>query len=263
MSHLEPEILALMAMGESVASPEDRAHIEDCPECLSELSHLRHAVTVGRATLDVGELETPDAAVWSRIADEVQLSDEARRVVPPLLPVGASGSSMPRDSASVPIAGPETRRSRRRPTRRFIASRASWVLAVSLALVVGVGVVSWTIVRHLAPAPIAQAALAAFPDHPGASGSAVVDRDRDGSDTVTVTLNAPNDPNGYHEVWLITADASALVSLGVLDGSEGTFTIPPGIDLNQYRLVDISDEPVDGDPTHSGDSIVRGQLAFG
>ena len=262
MSHLEPEILALMAMGESVASAEDRAHIEDCPGCRSELSLLRHAVTVGRATIDVGELETPDAAVWSRIADELRLSDEARAVVAPPA-VGVPGSAPPRDTLSTPVVDTATRRSRRPSTRRRSASRASWVLAASLALLVGLGVGSWALVRQLAPTPIAQAALEALPDHPGASGSAVVDRDREGSDTVTVTLDAPNDPNGYHEVWLITADASALVSLGVLAASEGTFTIPAGVDLNEYRLVDISDEPVDGDPTHSGDSIVRGQLAFG
>jgi hypothetical protein len=36
--------------------------------------------------------------------------------------------------------------------------------------------------------------------------------------------------------------------------------VPAGIDTGEYDLVDISEEPYDGDPTHSGDSIVRGQL---
>jgi hypothetical protein len=36
--------------------------------------------------------------------------------------------------------------------------------------------------------------------------------------------------------------------------------VPPGTDLNRFRLVDISDEPHDGDSTHSGRSLLRGTL---
>ena len=66
----------------------------------------------------------------------------------------------------------------------------------------------------------------------------------------------------YREVWLIREDGQALISLGVLDDASGTFRVPDGVDLDEYRLVDISFEPVDGDPAHSGDSIVRGELDF-
>jgi hypothetical protein len=62
------------------------------------------------------------------------------------------------------------------------------------------------------------------------------------------------------EVWLIRSDASGLVSLGLLDGPSGRFTVPSGIDLADYPIVDVSAEPVDGEPAHSGDSIVRGEL---
>jgi hypothetical protein len=53
-------------------------------------------------------------------------------------------------------------------------------------------------------------------------------------------------------------DASGLLSLGLLEGTSGRFAVPAGIDLDQFTLVDVSAEPVDGDPSHSGDSIVRG-----
>lgn len=77
---------------------------------------------------------------------------------------------------------------------------------------------------------------------------------------MTVTLTAPDASDGYREVWLISSDASRLVSLGVLRGTDGSFTIPDGLDLGTFDLVDVSEEPYDGDPGHSGDSIVRGQL---
>jgi hypothetical protein len=51
------------------------------------------------------------------------------------------------------------------------------------------------------------------------------------------------------------------VSLGVLDGANtGRFTIPPGLDLSRYPVVDISLQPFDAGPAHSGHSAVRGTL---
>jgi hypothetical protein len=46
----------------------------------------------------------------------------------------------------------------------------------------------------------------------------------------------------------------------MLHGESGTFAVPAGLDLDRFRLVDVSDEPRDGNPAHSGDSIVRGAL---
>jgi hypothetical protein len=61
-------------------------------------------------------------------------------------------------------------------------------------------------------------------------------------------------------VWLIDRDVTRLVSLGVLTGSEGRFAVPPSLDLTEFPVVDVSDEPLDGDPAHSGRSIIRGLL---
>ena len=52
-----------------------------------------------------------------------------------------------------------------------------------------------------------------------------------------------------------------MVSLGTLADGSGSFTVPEGIDTTQYRTVDISDEPPDGNPAHSGISLVRGTFA--
>jgi hypothetical protein len=46
----------------------------------------------------------------------------------------------------------------------------------------------------------------------------------------------------------------------VLDGAEGRFDLPDGLDLTQFPVVDVSEEHFDGDPAHSGDSVVRGPL---
>jgi hypothetical protein len=120
----------------------------------------------------------------------------------------------------------------------------------------------WIAVTMNAPTAIAAAVLDAFPDHADAVGTAEVDEDRGGARSLTVTLDGDGESDDYREVWLIRNDGAALISLGVLEGSRGVFSIPAGVDLAEYGLVDISFEPVDGDPAHSGDSIVRGQLSF-
>ncbi len=65
---------------------------------------------------------------------------------------------------------------------------------------------------------------------------------------------------GAYEVWLLAADGK-MVSLGALADGSGTFTVPSGIDVTEYRTVDISNEPPDGNPTHSTNSIARGSLS--
>jgi hypothetical protein len=67
--------------------------------------------------------------------------------------------------------------------------------------------------------------------------------------------------NGYHEVWLLDADANKLVSLALLRGTHGRFALPPGVNIATYPVVDVSIEPADGNPAHSGNSVVRGRLA--
>lgn len=67
---------------------------------------------------------------------------------------------------------------------------------------------------------------------------------------------------GYYEVWLIDLDTMDMVSLGSIAAGDGVvmLRVPDGVDLATYSVVDISDEPVNGDPTHSGDSVLRGTL---
>lgn len=240
MPHIDPERLALFAMGEPVATPEETEHLGDCAVCVDDLAALRHAAVAGRASFDVGELETPPEAVWTRIAEELALGTKAPESAAPAEPVGPVVVDAPR--------------------RRSITG--IWALAASLVLVAGVGLGVWAVTQSAPQTEVAEAALAPFPDHPSAEGSAVVEEGPDGTLAVRVELSADAAPDTFREVWLITADASALVSLGVLEGTAQTFPIPADVDLKDYVLVDVSQEPVDGDPNHSGDSIVRGELTF-
>ena len=230
MRHVDPDTLALLALGEMVADSEDRAHLAECSECAAELTNFSRAVSAGRSTIDAGELISPAPRVWSRISDELGLQ-----------------------SAPAPVIELAPRR-----RRRWMPVVA---VAASVALVASVGVVAWQFAQAPAPTVLATATLDAFPNWPDATGDAIVEKGPGGTRIVHVTMDAPGVGDDYTEVWLISSDATRLVSLGTLQGTSGTFTIPAGVDLSVYDLVDVSAEPYDGDPTHSGDSIVRGQLS--
>ncbi|MFB7894310.1 anti-sigma factor domain-containing protein [Microbacterium sp. NPDC056044] len=247
MSHLDPERLALAAVGDALTDAEQQ-HLATCDACSLELAELEHTVAVGRSTVTLGELETPPERVWDRIRDEVRAQPEA------------AASGIPVDVAVASPPAVAENRPDRRPARR-----RGWMLfalAASIAAVLAVAGV-WNLVRTTQPVEIASATLDAFPDHPGAVGTAQVTELSDGERTLTVSLDDFDESGGFREVWLITADASDLVSLGELDGKKGTFVVPADVDLRDYVLVDVSQEPLDGNPAHSGDSIVRGQLEFG
>lgn len=244
MSHLDPEQLALLALGEPVASDRERTHLDQCPACAAEVADLAHAAGVARSTVSDAELESPPADVWARIHDELGLPESV--TADPLRPAAPQAAEASPASAA-----------RRRTAARW------WVLAAASALVLAVGAGTWTAISAaLRPVTVATATLDPFPDHPDAVGSAEVDEDRTGARTLTVSLAGEDGSDDYREVWLIRNDGKALISLGVLDAERGVFAIPENVDLDDYDLVDISFEPVDGDPTHSGNSIVRGTLDF-
>ena len=67
--------------------------------------------------------------------------------------------------------------------------------------------------------------------------------------------------DGYLELWLLDSSATRLVSLGPLR-DDGLYDVPTGVDPGEFPVVDVSVEPVDGDPTHSGQSVLRGQLVL-
>ena len=229
MRHVDPDTLALLALGEHVAQRADSDHLAECEQCSEELNTLARAAAVGRSTLSAGELSKPSDRVWSRIVDELALTP---------------------DSAPAPVVA-------LRPRRRWVPALIGAAAAVAMVLA---GVTAWQTFRPAPVSVLATATLDAFPDWVGSSGTATVEEQSDGARIVQVSFEAPAPQDGYREVWLISTDTKRLVSLGVVRGVTGSFTIPDGVDISKYALVDISDEPYDGDPAHSGNSIVRGQL---
>ena len=133
MSHLDPEQIALLAMGEPVASDAEADHLAECAECADELALMRHTVIVGRSAIDAGEMETPPEIVWSRISEELGLGshvvvaerpdealDAASHDAEPFEPAAAASAPGPAGApaaASTPPIPPAPARRSRPPAR--------------------------------------------------------------------------------------------------------------------------------------------------
>jgi anti-sigma-K factor RskA len=163
-----------------------------------------------------------------------------------------------------------------RPAGRGSAAQARrggippWLagLAAGVALVAGLGIGRLTGGDPAPPTPEAQdpGAVVAAADLTALDSDADrgVARAVQDDDTLTLRVSARElaDDGGFHEVWLLNVDGTRMVALGVLaDGDTGEFQVPRGLLDEGYRIVDISVEPDDGDPTHSGVSLARGELA--
>lgn len=87
--------------------------------------------------------------------------------------------------------------------------------------------------------------------------------ERDGTEHIHVDVDGLRAASGeFLEVWLIKPDISGMVSLGTIR-ADGNYDLPSGLRIADYPIVDVSTEPYDGNPTHSGASLLRGELSGG
>ena len=280
MEHLDAELLSLLALGEPVGTDADADHLAGCPTCSETLRGLQHAVHI--ATLDPGgvELEKPGSQNWTAIHQALGLSPAlatdplSQHSVPPGgLPewsaIGPATAQAPLNHGSKTASAPAPIRP---GAKNRVARPGLWMMAAAAGIVLGTaaGWIAAGVIGHTgtpspsstqtAPTPIvlAQTSLSPLPAHTG-SGDAQVEQLPDGTRQLMIRLS--NDHiAGFRGVWVGSADLTKMVSLGVLANESGNFTIPAGIDLAQYPIVDISNQPYNGDPAHSADSIARGKL---
>jgi anti-sigma-K factor RskA len=243
--HPPDDLLALHAAGDRLPDAMSR-HIDRCPRCLNELTQWQKLVTSAHATTRGDTPQPPPAHVWEGISRELALTAEA------------APSTGPEPAVVVPIA-----RARRWSTSFVVAASVAGLL-VGGAATLGAD----TLMDNGDPAPVAaptavaQTQLVALPDHRGQGEAEIVETAAGTELIVDVSgLSGGDTSDGFFEVWLIDPDTLQMVGLGALTNDSGRFLVPDGLDLSQYRLVDVSLEPFDGDPVHSQDSVVRGELA--
>jgi hypothetical protein len=252
--HLDPDSAALAALGEPLNDKSHDGHLAACESCQREIAVLRSTVSVARSTLGEHELHAAPAHVWQSIRAELELTPD---LMPPRRDAAPAAVASTLGTTVEPVRL-DAVRARRAGIRRFVAPVLASAAAAALVAAL---VVSWSAGAPRDPGvTLAAAQLDALPAWSGSAGQATITERPDGERVIRVALDAEVDPSLVREVWLLTENVDGLISLGLLDGPTGEFVIPASVDLARYSVVDISAEPLDGDPTHSGDSIVRGAL---
>jgi hypothetical protein len=248
VQHLDPDRLVDLALFDSSADTDESVHLTACQGCRAEIDALKQVAEIGAETQSVRDLPAPPESVWAGIAAATGVSAE---------PGAEPGPAQ--DDVVRPIDTARGNGRRRHRPRKwlppFLLATAAAVLAI-----VGTVAVADLIGRQPAQDVIARATLQPLR---GAPPSARGDAEVLGGDVLRVDVSQLPLTAGYYEVWLLNPDdTSKMQSLGSLSGKsdEVVLPIPPGTDLNTYRLVDVSAEPHDGNSAHSGDSLLRGTL---
>jgi hypothetical protein len=242
--HAPDDLLAMQAMGEALPDAMGR-HVASCPQCQAELDQWTSLVASGRSTSPDDVPGEPSERVWEAIADEL----------------GIGGATKASETEPSPAEVVNISTARRRWS-------TSWLVAASVAGIVGGAMLtaggmalngSEPSAPVAAPPVIASTSLAALPQHQGVGDAKIVQTDE--GDELVVDVSDLSTGDGFYEVWLIDPETFQMVGLGALVDDSGRFPIPDGLDLSQYSVVDVSLEPLDGDPVHSTDSVVRGELS--
>ena len=95
-----------------------------------------------------------------------------------------------------------------------------------------------------------------------AGGVAELRPEAGGRATVELSGLRPSGDRDFYELWLL-GDDGELVSLGsvrVPESGNATLDVELPVDPKQFRYLDVSREPDDGDPGHSTISILRGPV---
>ena len=168
-------------------------------------------------------LDEPPSGIWDRIATSVERQD---------------------------VAGPTP----------HVTARRSWLLSAAAVVLVVALIAAGILARTADPPPDVIARATLEPIGSTGSGSAEL-VDADGALQLQLATSDVDAADGFLEVWLIDPSVERLVSLGPLR-PDGRYDLPAGLDAEAFPIVDVSAEPIDGDPTHSGDSRLRGTLEF-
>ncbi len=263
--HPDDDTLAVVALGEH-DDADVAGHVAGCGRCRAEVQSLAEVVRVGRSFGGSDEATLmPPRSVWERIAAEVGIDaallpstpdralDVASRETATAAPITHLSEYPSRSAAST--AGGRGSTSGRRPSRTGLVVAASVIGAL-----LGVGAtLGWQALDEGSPAVLASTTLAPLPEKVG-TGTAEV-RSAGGRRELDLSLDAAAPAEGFLQVWLLSSsDDERMVLLGVLEGGSGSFVLPPGVQLEDYPVVDVSIEPYDGDPLHSRNSLVQGTL---
>ena len=231
------ELAAEVALG--TAAPDAVVRLEEAAAADPSLARELRADRATVSALEAGlPRETPSPELLDRILGALGEPDAATV-----------------DEPAAAAAPPERR-------RRFVLRWPQ--VAIGAAVTAAVLVVGVVLVSDDDVEPDAVAAIAGKPEFAEVTGTARLFPEGDSASRLVLHLAAvPPAPTGHHyEVWVLPEGSDTMESVGEVapaDGEADLETDVPG--TGPFAAVDVSVEPDDGDPAHSGVSLAGGTFS--
>lgn len=194
----------------------------------------------GRLGPEEPALMTPPEDLWAVI--ERQLDRE--------VPDGVEPARLSQEPSSVTSL--DHHRRRRRPPGILLGA-----VAASLLVAVAVG----ALVNRNGRSILSETELASLGTQERFGTATLVDEDGAIRLDIDLAERLVAEEGQFFELWIIDTQVEGMYSLGPIS-SDGSYSVPSGIDVSEFPIVDISVEPDDGNPAHSGTSVYRGTLDF-
>lgn len=223
----------------------------------------------------LGELDAAEAGAFERrLAEDPALRAEVdglRPVVARLdelpgeawAPPEPPPLRMPEDAFEKPTTKPRRAPRLRLPTLTLRPAAAAGLTALLLAVGVGGGVLIGG-ESSGSPGGGTDLVLSRIDDGPAGAHGDVILAGGDQSATLQIAGLEPAGPARFYEFWLLDGDGRtiALGSFPVGADGEAQVDVPLPVDPSRYRYFDISLQEDNGDPAHSGVSVLRGPTSF-
>jgi len=224
----------------------------------------------------LGELAAEDAALFERrLEGDAELRAEVERLRPLVarleqLPAEVWEPAEPPPLTMPPDAvepAPEDGSERRRRWLRLPILTLRPLPAAGLAtLLLAIGVVAGLLIEgsgSAGPGGGPELVLSQIDDGPDGARGDVELAGNDSQATLVVDGLDPTGPDRFYELWLLDEDGKmiALGSFAVGDDGRAEVELPIPLDPSRYTYFDVSLQEDNGDPTHSGISVLRGNTS--
>lgn len=233
---------------------------------LEPSSYADLAALAKRITLVDTHRDAPPDDLWARI-EATAFADLGEQTASASAAPAHAGDAAPGEPGRTARSGDELAVRREARGRRLPTGWRIGLVAAAMVLVAGVvGVLvrrddgGSTTLGEIALQNASQNP-ALDPAGRASTGTAKLVALKDGEYALDLRVDSLPAPEGdaFFELWMIDTQVHDMVSLGLVQRSE-RIMLPPSVDPKRFPIVDISIEPADGKPTHSGKSVLRGQL---
>lgn len=182
---------------------------------------------------------------------------------PPPLRMPAGPTAAPSEPPTAPVEPRPSGRRPRLPTLRLRPAPAAALASLLLAIGVGVGLLIGGGGGGESPSGGPDLVLSRIDDGPAGAHGDVLLAGNEQRATLEIDGLDPSDGDQFYELWLLDDDGRMIALGSFRVGADGAAEVdlPLPVEPDRYRYFDVSLQQDNGDPSHSGVSVLRGSTS--